>query len=82
MRRSVGQNFAVMLVLYGIGRFCSELVRTEPAVATIGGIGLSFSMCVSLGVYASGVAWWLLCQRFYDPAPYVNARMPVAVSSN
>ncbi|MEL7237874.1 MAG: prolipoprotein diacylglyceryl transferase, partial [Planctomycetota bacterium] len=34
MRRSVGQNFAVMLVLYGIGRFCLELVRTEPAVAT------------------------------------------------
>ena len=59
LRPPPGRVFALMLLLYGPGRFTLELVRTEPAVYA----GMSYSMVVSLGTTLAGAALWLAFRR-------------------
>ena len=70
LRRSTGQVFALMLILYGIGRFTLETLRVEPAVKMFGlNPGFSYSMWVSLFGFLAGVVLWLVFQRHYIAAP-------------
>lgn len=75
LRRSAGQAFSLMLILYGIGRFTLETLRIEP-VRGPASVGFSFSMWVSVGVFTAGILSWLVFQRFYRPAPFTTARKP------
>jgi phosphatidylglycerol---prolipoprotein diacylglyceryl transferase len=51
-----GRGFALMLVLEGIARFTLETLRVEPAV-----LGrLSYSMVISIGNVAAGLALWFV----------------------
>jgi prolipoprotein diacylglyceryltransferase len=59
LRPAPGRVFALMLLMYGPGRFVLETVRTEPAVLA----GLSYSMWVSLGVTAVGIVMWFAFGR-------------------
>ena len=70
LRRSAGQVFALMLLLYGIARFIEETLRVEPAVKLLGwDPGFSYSMWISVLMLVTGVAAWLILQRMYQPAP-------------
>ena len=61
-RPSEGRVFALMLLLYGPGRFSLELLRVEPAVAG----GMSFSMWVSIFTVAAGAVLWFAFGRRVD----------------
>lgn len=79
LRRSTGQVFALMLILYGIGRFTVETLRVEPVVKLFGwNPGFSYSMWVSILAFAAGVGLWLAFQRFYQPAPVAGLRRETA----
>lgn len=70
LKRSTGQVFAAMLVLYGIGRFVMETLRVEPSVRLLGlDPGFSFSMWVSVFALLAGIILWLAFQRNYIAAP-------------
>ena len=79
LRRSAGQVFALMLILYSVGRFTLETIRIEPPVPLLGiggteSLGLSYSMWTALFTFAAGVLLWLTFQAEYRPAgPVVDA---------
>jgi phosphatidylglycerol:prolipoprotein diacylglycerol transferase len=71
-----GRGFALMLVLEGATRFLLELLRTEPVVA---GRYFSFSMVISIGLVALGIALWLVFGRFahrVETAPGLHTLTP------
>ena len=77
-----GRVFALMLILNGGTRFVLELLRTEPAVATIGGIGFSFSMIGGLALSAVGVVLWFVFRNGeVDPSRPVEADEPAATAA-
>ena len=59
LRPRAGRVFALMLLMYGPGRFVLETVRIEPAVEW----GLSYSQWVSIGVTAAGAVLWFVFGR-------------------
>lgn len=70
LRRSTGQVFALMLVLYSAGRFMLETLRVEPRVTLFGlDPGFSYSMWVAVFTFVGGIVLWLLFQRLHRPAP-------------
>ena len=62
LRPPEGRVFALMLMLYGPGRFSLELLRVEPAVAG----GMSFSMWVSIFTTLAGAVLWFAFGRRVD----------------
>lgn len=54
-----GRVFALMMLLEGIARYTIETLRVEPAVATIGGIAMSYSMIVGALLAVGGVIAWI-----------------------
>ena len=61
---AAGHVFALMMMLEGVARFILEMLRVEPRV-----LGpLSFSMVLSLVIFAAGAALWLLF-RTLGPLP-------------
>ena len=73
VRHSTGQVFALMLLLYSVGRFTLETLRVEPAVPLFDIPGtlswnLSFSMWTAFLTFAAGVALWVIFALFYRPA--------------
>jgi phosphatidylglycerol:prolipoprotein diacylglycerol transferase len=76
LRHSAGQVFALMLIIYSVGRFTLETLRVEPVVKFMGlDFGFSYSMWVAVFTFITGIVLWLVFQRFYRP-------MPVAASSS
>lgn len=68
LRHSAGQVFALMLILYSVGRFLLETLRVEPAVKLLGlDPGFSYSMWVAIFTLVAGIGLWLAFQRFYRP---------------
>lgn len=72
MRRSAGQVFALMLILYSVGRFALETLRVEPPVPLLWfegtlAAGFSYSMWVALLTFVGGIVLWLAFARFYRP---------------
>ncbi|NIA07468.1 MAG: prolipoprotein diacylglyceryl transferase [Actinobacteria bacterium] len=68
-RRYEGQVFLLMIILYGIARFCLELLRTEPKVANT---GLTISQNLSVVAVIAGLACWLWMIR--QPAGQVDPK--------
>ncbi len=69
LRRSAGQVFALMLVLYSIGRFTLETLRIEPTVKFFGlDPGFSYSMWIACLTFVTGIVLWLLFQKFHQRA--------------
>lgn len=62
-----GRVFALMLMLEGIARYILELIRVEPAVATLHfhgePYGLSISMILGLLVFVAGIIMWKILGR-------------------
>ena len=54
-----GRVFAMMMVLEGVARYTIETLRVEPAVATIGGVAMSYSMIVGALLVVGGVVAWI-----------------------
>jgi phosphatidylglycerol:prolipoprotein diacylglycerol transferase len=54
-----GRVFALMLILKGTSRFTLEMIRVEPPVWG----PLSFSMVISIGLFAAGIMMWLSVPR-------------------
>jgi prolipoprotein diacylglyceryltransferase len=59
-----GRVFALMMMLEGPARFMLEMLRVEPAVATVhvgsSLIGLSLSMILGAGIFVAGVVMWVM----------------------
>ncbi|MCK4850327.1 MAG: prolipoprotein diacylglyceryl transferase [Phycisphaerae bacterium] len=68
-RKYEGQVFVLMLILYGVGRFVLEMLRTEPIVA---GTGLSISQNLSIVAVVGGLIWWVWIKR--QPAGQVDPK--------
>ena len=73
VRHSAGQVFALMLLLYSVGRFTLETLRIEPAVPLFDLPGtlawnLSFSMWTAFFTFAAGAALWVIFAVRYRPA--------------
>lgn len=74
LRRSAGQVFALMLILYSVGRFMLETLRVEPAVKLFGlDPGFSYSMWVAIFTFIGGILLWVFFQFRYRPAPMRSA---------
>jgi phosphatidylglycerol:prolipoprotein diacylglycerol transferase len=62
-----GRVFALMMMFEGTARYILEMIRVEPAVASItwrGEVyGLSISMILAIGVFVAGVAMWRILGR-------------------
>ena len=55
-----GHVFALMCMLEGATRFLLEMLRVEPGVGpTIGGMSLSLSMWIGVGLVVTGAALWI-----------------------
>jgi phosphatidylglycerol:prolipoprotein diacylglycerol transferase len=55
-----GHVFALMCMLEGATRFLLEMLRVEPGVGpTIGGMSLSLSMWIGVGLVMTGVVLWV-----------------------
>lgn len=55
-----GHVFALMCMLEGATRFLLEMLRVEPGVGpTIGGMSLSLSMWIGLGLVITGIILWI-----------------------
>ncbi len=73
VRHSAGQVFALMLLLYSVGRFTLETLRVEPAVPLFDIPGtlswnLSFSMWTAFFTFAAGAVLWAVFAAAYRPA--------------
>ena len=74
LRRSAGQVFALMVILYSVGRFVLETVRVEPAVRMFGlDWNFSYSMWVAALTFVGGIALWVAFAVFYKPVPVADA---------
>ena len=93
VRHSTGQVFALMLILYSVGRFTLETLRVEPAVPLFDipgtlGWNLSFSMWTAFFTFAAGAALWVVFAAAYRPsgpaaldAPAAEPTMPSAATA-
>ena len=73
VRHSTGQVFALMLLLYSVGRFTLETLRVEPAVPLFDIPGtlawnLSFSMWTAFFTFAAGAILWAVFAIAYRPS--------------
>ena len=60
-----GHVFALMCILEGATRFLLELLRVEPGVGpAIGGMALSLSMWIGVGLVITGVILWVVFNKF------------------
>ena len=64
LKRRDGQVFALMLILYPIGRFLMEIVRQDEAGQF--GTGLTISQLVSLGMLVVGFAIYALAKKEFQ----------------
>ena len=75
-----GRVFALMLILKGITRYLLEMLRSEPAVTTWFGYGLSFSMVVSLALIVLGLVLWFVVFRKGNSAEWTTPRPSPALT--
>jgi prolipoprotein diacylglyceryl transferase len=68
-----GSLLGVYAVLYGIGRFLLELIRTD---TTFRFLGLSRNGWVSIGIVVAGLVWVRLRERGEDPLTRADHTMP------
>ena len=83
LRRSAGHGFALMLILYSVGRFTLETLRVEPAVPLLDLPGtlawnLSFSMWTALFTFAAGAVLWVVFALRYCPVGPAKLDAPPA----
>ena len=86
LRRSAGQGFALMLLLYSVGRFTLETLRVEPAVPFFGIPGtlawdLSFSMWTAFVTFAAGATLWAVFAWRYRPVGGDGRPIPLPTSA-
>jgi phosphatidylglycerol:prolipoprotein diacylglycerol transferase len=55
---SPGQVFALMMILEGLGRFALQMLRVDPAIASLGPLPLTASGLIAAGLVAGGVVMW------------------------
>ena len=70
LNRNDGQVFALMLILYPIGRFLMEIVRQDEAGQF--GTGLTISQLVSLVMLLAGFAMFALAKDKFQPVAGVQ----------
>jgi phosphatidylglycerol:prolipoprotein diacylglycerol transferase len=67
LRHVDGQVFALMMILEGFARYVLEMIRVEPAIATIHlhghSYGLSISMIMGAAITIAGIAMWFLLRH-------------------
>jgi phosphatidylglycerol---prolipoprotein diacylglyceryl transferase len=69
----MGWLFAMYLVLAAIQRFTIELIRVNPVVLEVGGLGFSQAMVVSVFLFTAGIAGLVWLSRRRAPAERVAA---------